>query len=251
MAKVIILGSGYAIPDEEHENTHLVVTGKDHTVMVDCVGSPIPRLHHANVDISRLTDLILTHFHPDHISGVPTLLMDMWLMGRHDPLAIHGLDHTLDRIEKLMGFYEWDSWPNFFPVVFHHLPAEEMAEVLDSAELRIFSSPVKHWIPTIGLRFEFKEPERVLAYSCDTEPCSQVVKLAAHANILIHEATGLSEGHSSAGQAGKIGQQAGAKSLYLIHYPTGGFNPEPLVGEAQANFSGPVKIARDYMALEI
>lgn len=251
MAKVIILGSAYAIPDEEHENTHMVVTGHEQTVMVDCVGSPIPRLHHAKVEMTQLTDLILTHFHPDHISGVPILLMDMWLMGRKTPLNIYGLHHTLDRIEKLMGLYDWDSWPNFFPVVFHRLPLDEMTEVLDSKEMRIFSSPVKHWIPTIGLRFEFKDPARVLAYSCDTEPCNQVIKLAANANILIHEATGLSEGHSSAAQAGKIGAQAGAKSLYLIHYPSGNFNPDPLVVEAQTNFSGPVKIARDYMVLDI
>jgi metal-dependent hydrolase (beta-lactamase superfamily II) len=41
------------------------------------------RLSKAGVDFNRLTDLILTHFHPDHVSGVPMLLMNMWLIYLH------------------------------------------------------------------------------------------------------------------------------------------------------------------------
>ena len=251
MAKITILGSAFSIPDENHENTHMVIAEKEQVVMVDCVGSPILRLHQANIEFNQLTDLILTHFHPDHVSGVPTLLMDMWLMGRRNTLNIYGLNHTLDRMEKMMGFYDWDSWPNFFPVVFHRLPEEEMTLVLDSSAMTIYSSPVKHWIPTIGLRFEFKDSKHVVTYSCDTEPCPQMVRLAENSDVLIHEATGLSQGHSSAKQAAEIGMQAGAKSLYLIHYPTGKFDPTPLITEAQEVFTGPVNLAKDYMVLEV
>ncbi len=251
MAKVIILGSAFSIPDIAHENTHMVVIGKEKTVMIDCAGSPIPRLQRAAIPPEQVTDLILTHFHPDHVSGVPTLLMDMWLMGRKAPLDIYGLHHTLDRIEKLMGFYEWETWPNFFPVVFHRLPAEEMTQVLDARDMTIYSSPVKHWVPTIGVRIEFKNPNKVMAYSCDTEPCPQLVRLAQKSDILIHEATGLSEGHSSAGQAGETGTQAGVKKLYLIHYPSGNIDPQGLIDEARATFSGPISLATDFMMIDI
>lgn len=104
MPKVIILGSSNAIPSTGHENTHMVVVGEDRTVLVDCVSNPILRLEKAGLDFNNLTDLVLTHFHPDHVSGVPLLLMDMWLMGRHKPLNIYGLHHTLDRMEDFNGF---------------------------------------------------------------------------------------------------------------------------------------------------
>jgi len=250
MAKVIILGSSYSIPDENHENTHLVLIGKERTVLIDCVSNPILRLRQAKVDFNQLTDLILTHFHPDHVSGVPLLLMDMWLMGRTEPLEIYGLHHTLDRIEDLMGFYDWEHWPNFFPVVFHRLPATPLTEVIDTTELRVVASPVKHLIPTIGVRIEFPQSQKVLAYSCDTEPCSEVVELASGADVLIHEATGASLGHSSAAQAGEVARQAEVGSLYLIHYPTGNSKPDGLVGEAQATFKGPVSLAVDFLELD-
>ena len=118
MSKLIILGSSNAIPHKDHENTHMVIVGSERTVLVDCVGNPILRLERAGVDFNTITDLILTHFHPDHVSGVPLLLMDMWLMGRKRQLNVYGLHATLDRVENLMGFYEWGRWPEFFPTAF-------------------------------------------------------------------------------------------------------------------------------------
>jgi ribonuclease Z len=250
MSKLIILGSSNAIASKDSENTHMVLVGAKRIVLVDCVNNPVRRLEHANVDFMDLTDLILTHFHPDHVSGVPLLLMDMWLRGRQKPINIYGLHYTLDRIEKLMEMYSWESWPNFFSVAFHRLPTRENISLLDCNEFKVFSSPVRHLIPTIGLRFEFKNNKKVLTYSCDTEPCEEVVRLASGADILIHEATGASRGHSSAEQAGQIASQAEVRKLYLIHYPTGEFTNNDLIAKARKHFQGEVDLATDFMKLD-
>src|SRR5512145_2728319 len=119
MQKLVILVSCDAVPDEAHENTHLALQGETQIVLIDCAGTPIVRLHQAGLDTDPLTDLILTHFHPDHVSGTPQLLMDMWLTGRTRPLTIHGLDHTLQRVAALMDLYEWKQWSGMYPVTFH------------------------------------------------------------------------------------------------------------------------------------
>jgi ribonuclease Z len=250
MSKVIILGSSNAIPTIDHENTHMVIVGEQRMVMVDCVSNPILRLEKAGLDFNDLTDLILTHFHPDHVSGVPLLLMDMWLMGRDKPLNIYGLHHTLDRMENLMGSYGWAEWPDFFPVTFHRLPSQEMTNVLDCLDFKIYSSPVRHLLPTIGLRFEFNHTKKIMAYSCDTEPCAQVIRLAEGADLLIHEAAGETRGHSSAAQAGEIASQAEVGKLYLIHYPTGKFANADLLAEARLRYQGSVSLAEDFMELD-
>jgi len=251
MPKVIILGSSNAVPTPDHENTHMVLVGRERTVLVDCVSNPVLRLQRAGLDFRVLTDVIITHFHPDHVSGVPLLLMDMWLMGRRATLDIYGLHHTLDRLERLMDFYGWAEWPDFFPVAFHRLPAQELTPVLECSDFRIFSSPVQHLVPTIGLRFEFDHAGKVMAYSSDTEPCAQVIRLAQSADVLLHEASGAGHGHSSAAQAGEIASQAEVDRLYLIHYPT---HPHPdgnnLIAEACQRYAGGVALATDFMELD-
>ncbi len=250
MAKVIILGSSNAVPTPGAENTHFVVVGKQRTLLVDSVSNPVVRLEQAGVDFNRLTDVIITHFHPDHVSGLPLLLMDMWLMGRQRPLNIYGLHYTLDRVEGLMGFYNWANWPNFFPVVFYRLPAAEMTVALDCPDFTVYASPVHHMVPNIGLRVEFKDSQKVMAYSCDTSPCEEVVRLAEGADALLHEATGEQWGHSSAKQAGETARRAEVGRLYLIHYATGKYAQGDLVAEAKSAFQGEVILAKDFTTLE-
>ncbi|HIE57134.1 MAG TPA: ribonuclease Z [Anaerolineales bacterium] len=246
MPELIILGSAHAIPDENHENTHMVLVGEQRRVLIDCSGSPIVRLQKAGIAPNSLTDLVLTHFHPDHVSGVPSLLMSMWLLGRRTSLNVYGLAHTLDRFEQMMGFYDWESWPNFFSVNFHRIPVERNAPILLCDEFEILASPVCHLIPTIGIRVETRAGS-VLAYSCDTEPCPEVVELANGANILIHEASGAFPGHTSAAQAGRAAARAEVDSLYLIHY-----NPQDanLIAEAKKEFPGSVTLAEDFMHIQ-
>ena len=150
----------------------------------------------------------------------------------------------------MMGLYNWSEWPDFFPVVFSRLPDSELTTVLDCSDFLIKSSPVHHMIPTIGLRIEFKDSNKIMAYSCDTEPCDEVVRLSQGANVLIHEATGESFGHSSARQAGEIAAKAGVGRLYLIHYTTVKFFKTNLIDEASEAFDGQVKLARDFMILD-
>lgn len=249
MAILKILGSANAIPDKNHENTHMAVIGENHTLLIDCVSNPIVRLRKAGIEPDQITDVILTHFHPDHVSGLPLLLMDMWLLGRQMPLNVYGLDYTLERMEKLMDFYDWSSWPNFFSTSFLTVPEQELSLVLENDEWRVFASPVHHLIPNIGLRLEFLDSNKSFAYSCDTEPCQEVSRLAKGVDVLIHESSvNPTLGHTSAAQAGEIAHNANAKSLYLIHYPTK--IADSLPAQAEKTFGGSVALAKDFMEFE-
>ncbi len=250
MAKLIVLGSSDAVPTEDHTNTHFILIGDMGSILVDCSGNTWVRLAQAGIEYHRLKDVILTHCHPDHISGIPSFLMNLWLTGRKDLLRIYGLQHTLDCVEQMMMLYNWKSWPDFFPVTFYNLPNQDMTLVLENEDFRIFSSPVMHIIPTIGIRIESVISSKVIAYSCDTEPCKQVVSLAKNADILLHEATGGSFGHSSAAQAGEVAQAAGAHSLFLIHYPPNLFGSTQIIKEARNHFPGEIHFAKDFLTLD-
>ena len=250
MPKLIILGTSNAIPDRDHDNTHLAVIGEETFLLIDTASNPTIRLPQAGLDPLKLNRLILTHFHPDHTAGVPALFMNSWLSGRKDALDVYGLADTLQRVEKTMQLYQWESWPKFFPVKFHNLPAEEKALAFDSADFTVVVSTVRHMIPVIAVRIESHSTGKVVVYSSDTEPCPEIVRLAAGADLLLHEASGAGYGHSSAAQAGEVARQAGVGALFLIHYPTGGFDPQPLVEQASQSFGGPVTLCCDFMELD-
>ena len=110
MKKLIFLGTASAVAYEGHENSFFVLEGDSSAVLIDCAARPLRRLQEAGIHFDAVNDLIITHFHPDHVSGLPNLLMDMWLLGRKADFHIHGNSHSINRTQIMMDLFEWDSW---------------------------------------------------------------------------------------------------------------------------------------------
>ena len=252
MGKVILLGTASFIPSEEADNTHLVILAGNRIVLVDTATNPFVSLKKGGVAANEITDLVLTHFHPDHVSGLPILIMGMWFTGRKSDLNIYGLEYTLDRARSMLELFNISAWANLFPIHYHPINQanQDLSPMIADADLHIYGAEVKHLIPTLGIRVENPVSGKVLAYSCDTEPCEAVQRLAEHANFLLHESAGDSKGHSSPIQAGETAQKAGAGTLYLIHYPGEGDTGD-FIAAAQSVFQGQVIAARDLMTISL
>ena len=248
MERLTILGSAYAIPNPNQDNSHLLVETSKRIILIDCGNHPVVKLAKAGVSLRAVTDLIVTHFHADHVASLPLLLMDMWLEKRTETLRIYGLDFTLDHIRMLMDVFDWQKWQDMFPVEFIRLSDTSETSVINDDQLKILSMPVKHLVPNVGLRMEFPARRCVAAYTSDTEPCDAVIRLAHGADILLQETSGRAKGHTSAAQAGEMAAEAGVKRLIMIHYDAT-IPEERLLADAAKAFDGQIELARDWMVL--
>jgi ribonuclease Z len=102
----------------------------------------------------------------------------------------------------------------------------------------------------MALKFVDKATGQNMVYSSDTGPSEALVRFARGVDVLIHEASGQMDGHSSAAQAGQIAQRAGVQKLFLIHYPALNADLNALLAQARQEFAGPLELARDYGAIE-
>jgi len=245
VAKLVVLGSAAAVPDETHGNTYLAVEQDTNVFLIDCADNPVLRFRGAGLSLDSLRALFITHFHPDHVCGAPILLMDAWLLGRTEPLEIYGPADAVQRFEPMMDLFRWQEWPGLFPIECVAVAEGIGAVALETDGLRITCAPVEHLVPAIGLRIDNKRTGASVAYSSDTSPCDAVVALAQGSDILIHEAASNSPGHSSAAQAGEIARRAGAGRLVLIHYQPDQTQYDRWLKEAGDAFGGPVEMSED------
>lgn len=245
MNQIIILGSANAVAKIGQDNAHLLIRSAEKQIMVDCGNSPFARVSAAGGSITEITDLILTHAHADHMGNLPLLLMDMWLEKRDQMLTIHGLEITLEKARALLEVFDWQQWAGMFPIRFNRLSDTGNEGFIRGEDCVVSALPVKHLVPTIGLRIAFSDG-RVMAYSCDTEPCDNVLKLAQGADILMQEAAGEAKGHTSPRQAGEIAMGAGVRKLVLIHYENR-VDQDTIIAQAKNAFTGEVVLAHDLM----
>ncbi len=213
-----LLGTGAAISDPHRTTTMLAVTSERDTLVVDCGGDVVQRLLAAGIDLETISALIVTHEHPDHVSGFPLFMEKIWIAGRRRPIPVFGIKPAVDQARRVFEAFDTSSW-DLPEIQWNEIALEESAPVLDTDAWNVQASPGRHGVPVVGLRITSRRSATTVSYSCDTEPSEMIERLARDAEILVHEANGEGAGHSSAAQAAGIARRAGVGRLLLVHLP--------------------------------
>ncbi len=246
---LIVLGSGTAVQTAQRDNTALAFQFDGAAVLVDCPGSPMQKLLRAGIDPMQLAAVVVTHTHPDHVYGLPSLIHSLWIMGRTTPLPVFAPAAEVERVHRLLDLFDLDRRAAFVDV--RPLPDDAAAPFWEQDGHRLFALPVDHGRPTSAVRWDLRGGGRVV-YSSDTTPAKALASFAAGATILVHEATfadadaarAAQSRHSTAGQAGGIAALTAARRLLLVHV-TIDADPKRWVAEARAQYGGPVEVPAD------
>jgi ribonuclease Z len=223
MPTLHLLGTGGAVTDPHRTTTMLAFSDGDSTIAVDCGGDLVHRLLSAGLSPDSVRALIITHEHPDHVSGFPLFMEKIWLHERRRPIPVFGPKAGLAQARRIFETFDTSGWEGLPEIEWNEIELEVGVPVLDDDTWRITGGPAEHGSkPTLAIRVESKSSGTVVAYSADTAPSDKIAELAKGADVLVHEANGHMPGtHSSAKEAAGIAAKAGAGRLLLVHLPPG------------------------------
>lgn len=213
-----LLGSGGWLPADGREACCLYLRKDDRALLLDA-GTGMRRLI-TDPDllegVDRL-DVLLTHFHLDHVTGLVVLPalrvpVGLWAAGR----ALSGVA-TVDLLHRLLDppflLRRPDELSELVPEVTELEPGH--TEIGPFAiETRI---QPKHPQPTLGIKVD-----GALVYCTDTAYDEATIEFAQNARVLVHEGFYAEEsrddnGHTAAGDAARLAAAAGVQRLVLIH----------------------------------
>ncbi len=170
--------------------------------------------------------VLFTHFHWDHIQGLPFY----GPLYRADPPLFLGSVHPKDELRKIL---DGQMQTPYFPTKMELPPGIQCftipPEGMEIGALRIIPFPLHHPDPTSGYRIE--SPAGVYVHGCDFEHGSPehdkiLREYSKAADLLTYDAHFAPDeyeahrtwGHSTWEQGVKVAQDAGAKRLAMFHH---------------------------------
>lgn len=163
MIDVTLIGTAAAAPTPERALSCMALKCSGHTLLFDCGDGTQSALMKAHVSPMSLSAVCLTHFHGDHIFGLPGLLQSMGLHGRTQPLLLITPEEDGNLMQALMTL----SDPLPFEVRRVLLPGGglRLRDAIPSFPAAARLSPIatEHRVPSQGYRFTLERPGRFLA----------------------------------------------------------------------------------------
>lgn len=155
--RVTIVGSGSAIPTLQRAATSQVVQYNGTTILLDCAEGTQIQLKKLKISIMRIDHVFISHLHGDHYFGLIGLINTLHLIGRTNPLTIFGPPELIDIINLQLKASDTKLR---YTIHFNALQPDGKQLIFEDKNLRYYSFPVIHRIPTWGFLFEEKETER-------------------------------------------------------------------------------------------
>ena len=226
--KIIFLGTSSMVPTKDRNHSATLILYKDEGILIDVGEGTQRQLKYAGIRPAKITKVLITHWHGDHVFGLPGLIQTLGASEYEGTLKIYGPKDTKKWFERVMNAFVLTD-----KVETEVYEVEEGA-FFENKEYRLISMPLHHSTPCVGYRFEecdtrkmdinkiraLKVPDgpqigklqeghsikvdgklikpddvskikkgRTIAFIADTGMTNNAVRLAKDADLLISEAT--------------------------------------------------------------
>lgn len=231
--EIIFLGTSSAVHSYNRNHPSIALKAFGEVILFDCGEGTQRQLIFGKISPMKITKIFISHFHGDHILGLPGLLQSMNFGGRENSLDIYGPKGIFKIKEAIFNL----SYCSFdFSINFHEITEGTIIEnenyIINSVETKhnlinlsysieekkkprfLKEKAIKIGVPIgpafgklhngeeININGKVIKPEEVLgekrkglkvSYSGDTKFSEKMIELSKNSTVLIHEATYISE----------------------------------------------------------
>jgi ribonuclease Z len=227
--RLTFLGTSGAIPTAKRNHTGILLVYEGEKILIDC-GEGIQRqMRKAKLNPCKITKILITHWHGDHVLGLPGLLQTLALSDYHKELIIYGPYGSKKFIENMFNTFnfinkfnfkvvEIDSNGKFFENDEFYLESKKMFHnvsclgycFIKKGERKIYKTKLKKLglpegpllqqlkegkiIEYNGKKYSpenltFKEDDIKISFVLDTKMNKEIIPFVKDSNILVCDAT--------------------------------------------------------------
>lgn len=154
--EIEILGTSEAVPTAKKGQTAIILNYDGENILIDCGEGTQRQMKIAGFNLCKITRILITHWHADHILGIPGLLQTLVLSNYSKTLHVYGpkgTRHRMDLMLKIFVFY------GKLKVVVHEIVEDGV--FLETDDFSVGAYRMEHFCPCLAYNFIEKEKRRI------------------------------------------------------------------------------------------
>jgi ribonuclease Z len=153
--KLTFLGTGSAVPTKKHNHPALLINYKDENILIDCGEGTQRQFRYADLSAAKITRLLITHWHGDHILGIPGLMQTLAMNDYSKKLHVYGPKGTKRYMSEIMNIF---AFIGKIDMEIHEVDNETVFETKD---FQIKSERLSHGTECLAYSFIEKAKTRL------------------------------------------------------------------------------------------
>jgi ribonuclease Z len=154
--ELTFLGTGSAIPTKRRNHPAMLLKYKAENILIDCGEGTQRQFRKAGLNPCKVTKILITHWHGDHVFGLPGILNTLRLNGYNKKLEIYGPRGSKEWVRKyfdLVGKRGED-----LDVVVREV---KRGVIFEAEDFLLECAEMDHDCPAVAYSFVVKEKDRL------------------------------------------------------------------------------------------
>ncbi len=153
--QLTFLGTSSMVPTKERNQIAVFLSYGSEGILLDCGEGTQRQFKIAGISLTKVTKILLSHWHGDHVLGLPGLIQTLSSMDYNGKLEIYGPIGTKKRIQSMFEAFVFDKRIN--------LAVKEVKSGIffENNEFELEAYPLEHGIEIVGYRFIEKGKRKI------------------------------------------------------------------------------------------
>jgi ribonuclease Z len=147
--EITFLGTAAMVPTADRNHSAILIYHEKDSILFDCGENTQRQLKIAKADIARISKICISHWHGDHVLGLPGLLQTMNMMSEQKTIEIFGPVGTKKRMEFMLKAFESDM--SSLKMKIHEIENDGIFYENDFYKLEAYH--LNHSVKTLGFAF--------------------------------------------------------------------------------------------------
>jgi ribonuclease Z len=154
--EIEILGTSEATPTARKGQTSIILNYSNENILIDCGEGTQRQMKIAGFNLCKITRILITHWHADHILGIPGMLQTMVLSNYSKALHIYGPRGTKKYMDLILGMFIFYGKLN---VEVHEIVKDGI--FLETDDFALSAYKMTHMAPCLAYSFAEKDRRRI------------------------------------------------------------------------------------------